>query len=133
MKGTDAMDAINERLKAKRSELGYTLAFVANKLGQTEATTQRHESGAIKTIPYNKIYEYSKLYRTTPAYLLGWEGKQKMTIEQRVEVAKKIARLIAESKATFYDLEKIEFNVRLYLGFTFSDDDKLSDIETASK
>ena len=61
------------------------------------------------------------------------KGEQKMTIEQRVEVAKKIAQLIAESKATFYDLEKIEFNVRLYLGFTFSDDDKLSDIETASK
>lgn len=76
------MNTVGERLKSRRNELGYTLAFVATKLNQTEATTQRHESGAIKTIPYDKVCEYAKLYGTTPGYLLGWNVNGKIRLVQ---------------------------------------------------
>ena len=66
------MGILNERLKEKRLECGFTLAEVAAKLSQTEATTQRHESGAIKNVPYEKICAYADLYKTTPEHLMGW-------------------------------------------------------------
>lgn len=66
------MGILHERLKQKRLECGFKLAEIAKKLDQTEATTQRHESGAIKNIPYEKICAYADLYHTTPEYLMGW-------------------------------------------------------------
>lgn len=67
------MGILHLRLKQKRQESGLTLALVAVKLEQTEATTQRHESGGIKNIPYEKICAYADLYKTTPEYLMGWD------------------------------------------------------------
>ena len=49
-----------------------TLLEVANKLGVTESTAQRYESGVIENLKYDTIVKLSNLYRTTPAYLMGW-------------------------------------------------------------
>ena len=44
------MGNISSVLKAKRKELGLTLAQIAEKIGVTEATVQRWESGNIKSL-----------------------------------------------------------------------------------
>lgn len=63
----------NQRIRDKRIENGITLAKVANKLGVTEATAQRYESGSIKNIPYEHICTYGEILNCSPAYLMGWE------------------------------------------------------------
>ena len=48
------MGILNERIKSRRLQLGYTLLYIADQLGVKEATAQRYESG-------------------DPAYLMGWQ------------------------------------------------------------
>jgi transcriptional regulator with XRE-family HTH domain len=44
-----------ERVKAQREHMGMTLAQVADKVGVSEATMQRYESGVIKNPAQPKI------------------------------------------------------------------------------
>ena len=63
----------NERIKQKRLEKGITLARVAEALNVTEATAQRYESGSIKSVPYEHMCTYAKLFNCSPQYLMGWD------------------------------------------------------------
>ncbi len=67
------MSILNERIRSRRLELGLTLLHVANALGVREATAQRYESGEIKNIKHDTIYQLSKILQCSPAYLMGWE------------------------------------------------------------
>lgn len=49
------MGNISSVLKAKRKELGLTLAQIAEKIGVTEATVQRWESGNIKSLRHDAL------------------------------------------------------------------------------
>ena len=49
------MGNISSVLKAKRKELGLTLAQIAEKIGVTEATVQRWESGNIKSLRHEPL------------------------------------------------------------------------------
>lgn len=62
----------NERIRSKRLQKGITLAQIADKLGVTEATAQRYESGSIKNIPYEHMCAYGEILGCSPAYLMGW-------------------------------------------------------------
>lgn len=63
----------NERIREKRLQKGITLAQIADKLGVTEATAQRYESGSIKSVPYEHMCAYGEILGCSPAYLMGWE------------------------------------------------------------
>lgn len=63
----------NDRIREKRLQKGITLAQIADKLGVTEATAQRYESGSIKSVPYEHMCAYGKILGCSPAYLMGWE------------------------------------------------------------
>ncbi|MFD1204005.1 helix-turn-helix domain-containing protein [Sporosarcina contaminans] len=65
-----------ERLKQIRIRRGMTLLEVAEKLGKTEATIQRYESGNIKNPKSDTIQELAEVYNVNPAYLMGWEENQ---------------------------------------------------------
>lgn len=56
-----------------------------------------------------------------------------MDNNERLEVAKKIARLLAESKANFYDLPDIDHLVRRHLYLSVLDKDGSSELEMTSK
>lgn len=70
----------NERIRSKRQEKGITLAQIADKLGVTEATVQRYESGNIKSVPYEYMCAYGEILGCSPAYLMGWEEASPSTI-----------------------------------------------------
>jgi len=70
----------NERIRNKRLEKGITLAQIADALGVTEATAQRYESGSIKSVPYEHMCAYGKIFGCSPAYLMGWDTE---TIETK--------------------------------------------------
>lgn len=69
------MAIINDRIKQRRLELGYTLLEMAEFLGVKEATAQRYESGAIKTIGHDTITKLSVFLKCSPSFLMGWEEK----------------------------------------------------------
>lgn len=62
----------NDRIRSMRIQKGITLAQIAEKLGVTEATAQRYESGNIKSVPYEHMCAYGEILGCSPAYLMGW-------------------------------------------------------------
>lgn len=73
------MAKVNERIKQRRIDLGYTLLYVAEKLDIQEATMQRYESGAIKNIKHETISKLAEILKCNPAYLMGWTDEPTLT------------------------------------------------------
>lgn len=67
------MGVINDRIRERRISLGLTLLEIADFLGVKEATAQRYESGAIKSIGHETISRLSEILKCSPSYLMGWE------------------------------------------------------------
>ena len=65
------MGTLNDRIKCRRQQLGYTLLYIAEQLGVKEATVQRYESGDIKNIKHETVVSIAKILRCDPAYLMG--------------------------------------------------------------
>ncbi|MEQ6355950.1 XRE family transcriptional regulator [Lysinibacillus sp. M3] len=64
---------IGDRIKKARLQRGMTLIEVAEKLGKTEATIQRYESGNIKNLKNDTIEELANVFNVSPAHLMGWD------------------------------------------------------------
>lgn len=62
---------VGNRIKTARESRGMTLRYVADKLGKTEATVQRYESGNIK-IKNDLLTDIAEILSVNPAYLMGW-------------------------------------------------------------
>ena len=76
------MGVINDRIRERRIALDMTLLEVANFLGVKEATAQRYESGAIKSIGHETISRLSEILKCTPSYLMGWEDSPSLTYKE---------------------------------------------------
>ncbi|MGE7942793.1 LexA family protein [Lysinibacillus xylanilyticus] len=70
---------IGDRIKKARLQRGMTLIEVAEKLGKTEATIQRYESGNIKNLKNDTIEELANVLNVSPAHLMGWDTTSKPT------------------------------------------------------
>lgn len=68
------MGILNDRIKERRLQLGYTLLYIADRLGVKEATVQRYESGNIKNIKHETIVSLAEILKCDPAYLMGWQN-----------------------------------------------------------
>lgn len=66
---------MSKRLKELRLENNMTLLQVADKLGVTESTAQRYESGVIENLKYDTIVKLANIYNVSPAYLMGWDNQ----------------------------------------------------------
>lgn len=66
------MEKLSSVLKTRRKELGLTLAQIADKIGVTEATVQRWESGNIKSMRYERIDKLAEILDVPPSSLMGW-------------------------------------------------------------
>ena len=75
----------NERIKQLRKESHLTLKEIADRLGVTEGTAQRYENN-IKSIPYEIIVAYSKIFRCNPSYIMGWTNPIDNLTSEEVEI-----------------------------------------------
>lgn len=66
--------SLSEVLKKRRSELGYTLLEIADKMNVSEATVQRWESGNIKSLRQGRISQLAEILQVSPATLMGWNN-----------------------------------------------------------
>ena len=67
------MGILNDRIRQRRQQLGFTLLYIADQLGVKEATVQRYESGDIKNIKHETVVSIAEILHCDPAYLMGWQ------------------------------------------------------------
>lgn len=70
---------ISKKLKDRRKELHLTMLEVAQKVGVSEATVSRWESGDIANMRRDKIALLAKALQVSPAYIMGWEDNYPVT------------------------------------------------------
>lgn len=77
--------SLSDVLKKRRSELGYTLLEIADKMNVSEATVQRWESGNIKSLRQGRISQLAEILNVSPSALMGWEEKSPETEAPRAD------------------------------------------------
>ena len=65
---------VKEILKKRRLELGLTMKEVADKVGVSEGTISRWESGEIANMRRDKIISLASALKLTPSIVMGWEA-----------------------------------------------------------
>ena len=68
--------ALKDDLKQRRIELNLTMAEVAKKVGVSEATISRWESGDIANMRRDKIVLLSKALKVSPSFIMGLDDNQ---------------------------------------------------------
>ena len=108
---------INERIRARRKELGLTLKQVAEKLNVSESLISRYESNDVKNMGIDKISPLAEVLKTTPSYLMGWDD-----VVQKPETPPVVdtSVLTAEELAEF---EKVTQTNKLLFFHGIEDDD----------
>ena len=82
----------NEVMRVRRLELGLTQKEIADRVGVTEATVSRWESGDIKNMKRNKIAALARALDISPAVLMDWEEYDVEAAERR-KLAKELSEL----------------------------------------
>ena len=72
MKQTDDFNAIAQRIRQRRMELGLSLQDVADLTEMSKSTLQRYESGSIRNIPLQKLGILATALQTSADWILGW-------------------------------------------------------------
>lgn len=69
-------------IKRRREELGLTMKEVAGKVGVSEGTISRWESGDIQNMKRDKIAALANALHLSPAVIMGWQDAPKHDEEQ---------------------------------------------------
>lgn len=77
---SERMQEIMERMKNRRIELDMSYQTLADKVGISKSTLQRYETGNIKNMPVDKLEAVAEALMVSPAYLMGWNEEQPVTI-----------------------------------------------------
>jgi transcriptional regulator with XRE-family HTH domain len=64
-------------IKYKRLEMGLTMKELADRVGVSEGTVSRWESGNIENMRRDKIALLANVLGTTPAVLMGWSDAER--------------------------------------------------------
>lgn len=67
---------IINRIKNRRIELGLSYQDLADKTGMSKSTLQRYETGAIRSIPLDKLEDLANALEMDPAFLMGFPSAE---------------------------------------------------------
>ena len=73
--------AVKDIIKEKRLEHGLTMKELAQKVGVSEGTISRWESGEIANMRRGAMVALSKVLDTSPEVLMGWDQEDKRKSE----------------------------------------------------
>lgn len=79
------MSDISNILKTRRKELNLTMYEVAKKVGVSEGTISRWESGDIENMRRDKIVAIAKALNITPSIIMGWEDTPIIKLSKKEE------------------------------------------------
>ncbi len=65
-----------QKIKERRTQLGWSQRDLASKMGYTHSTVGRIETGKID-IPQSRIVQFAEVLGVSVAYLMDWEEVQK--------------------------------------------------------
>lgn len=90
---------IKDIIKQKRLECGYTMKELAEKVGVSEATVSRWESGNLATMKHTKIMLLAKALKISPAMLFDAPASPSLSLTQQEEThIKKYRQLDADGR-----------------------------------
>ena len=75
---------MENRIKELRLQQGLTLLQLAEKLGVSESTVQRYESGHIRNLKYETMIKLSMIFGYLPGYVMGWDNLKPAPLTQRI-------------------------------------------------
>lgn len=102
---------IKDIIKQKRLECGYTMKELAEKVGVSEATVSRWESGNLATMKHTKIMLLAKALKISPAMLFDAPASpsSSLSLTQQEEThIKKYRQLDADGKEDIDDLIEVK-------------------------
>lgn len=67
---------VGERIKARRLEINMTQSQLAKLVGYSNRSTITLIETNQRDISRTKVIEIAKALRTTPAYIMGWDGSE---------------------------------------------------------
>lgn len=76
---------VKDIIREKRLALGMTMKEVADKVGVSEATISRWESGEIANMRRGAIFSLAKALNISPNEIMGWETPASVTNNQTDE------------------------------------------------
>ena len=75
------VETMGLRIKEKRIALEMTLAELGIKVGVGASTIRKWETGFIKDMRSDKVQKVAEALGVTPAYLMGWDDSQNVTVD----------------------------------------------------
>ena len=106
----------SQRMKSARDSKGLTLKELADKVGKTEATVQRYESGEIKNLKNDTIEAIAHALDVSPAYLMGWSEEHSeqpyytLNDKDEKDIAKTLEKMIENLDGLRYSKEESEYS-----------------------
>lgn len=97
----------NELIKMRRLEKGLTMREVAERVGVSEATVSRWESGDIQNMKRANIEKLSRVIDVPPTVLLDWDAYDEERI-RRNQLVSELSALASTAK-----IEHIEIVLKL--------------------
>lgn len=86
---------IGEKIRYLRIKNNLSQDALAKALNTTKQAIYKYENGIVTNIPLDKISVMANVLNSTPAYLMGWEQKEKPPVEPAVtEGDEKLLKLI---------------------------------------
>ena len=103
---------IKDIIKQKRLECGYTMKELAEKVGVSEATVSRWESGNLATMKHTKIMLLAKALKISPAMLFDAPASSSLSLTQQEEThIKKYRQLNTDGKNRVDYVLNMEFDL----------------------
>ncbi len=82
--------SVGEKIKIRRSELGWTLRELADRMGYANhSTVARIESGKVD-IPQSKVVKFAEVMNTSIAFLMDWEEDKKQSTQDELSERKRL-------------------------------------------
>lgn len=81
---------IKDILSQRRKELNLTMKQVADKVGVSEGTISRWESGKIADMRRDKIMAYAQALNISPAIIMGWDNVDSSSTIENTRAGKRI-------------------------------------------
>lgn len=76
------VENMGQRIRDRRIALELTLDELGKRVGVGASTVRKWETGYIKDMRSDKIQKVADALDVTPAYLMGWDESQSVSIEQ---------------------------------------------------
>lgn len=88
---------IGEKIKARRKELGWSLAELGDRMGYNKSTVLRIERGEVD-LPQSRIAQFAQVLDVKPSYLMGWdvEPEDAGTLAAKVLKDKDLFQLVSD-------------------------------------